>query len=132
MAPVLDRQHVEDWLEDYERAWRTEGTALLGHLFTEDATYLLSPFDAAVAGLPAIAAMWDRERTGPDERFTMNSSLVAIDGDVAVARIGVRYEEPTPREYRDLWILRFAADGRCREFEEWPFWPGQPRAAPSS
>lgn len=25
--------------------------------------------------------------------------------------------------YRDLWIVRFDEDGRCREFEEWPFWP---------
>ena len=26
-------------------------------------------------------------------------------------------------EYRDLWIIRFAEDGRCRHFEEWPYAP---------
>jgi len=30
------------------------------------------------------------------------------------------------RPWRDLWVLRFAADGRCSSFEEWPFAPGQP------
>lgn len=50
----------------------------------------------------------------------------AVDGDTAVVRVEVTYGEPRPGEYRDLWIVRLGADGRCREFEEWPFWPGQP------
>ena len=28
--------------------------------------------------------------------------------------------------WRDLWVLRFDDDGRCRAFEEWPFAPDQP------
>lgn len=35
----------------------------------------------------------------------------------------VRYGGPAAQEYRDLWILRFAPDGKCLAFEEWPFWP---------
>ncbi|MGI8306275.1 hypothetical protein [Saccharopolyspora hattusasensis] len=31
----------------------------------------------------------------------------------------------THEEYRDLWIVRFAPDGKCLAFEEWPFWPGK-------
>jgi hypothetical protein len=46
-----------------------------------------------------------------------------------VARIEVDYA--TGAEYRDLWIVRFDEDGRCREFEECPFWPGQPIAPPN-
>ncbi|MFD4193655.1 nuclear transport factor 2 family protein [Amycolatopsis thermoflava] len=74
-------------------------------------------------GLPAIAAMWEAERTGPDEDFRMTSEPVALDGDTAVVRVEVTYGEPTRQQYRDLWIIRFAGDGRCRAFEEWPFWP---------
>jgi hypothetical protein len=73
--------------------------------------------------------MWETERTGPDERFEMSSEVIAVDGDVAVARIEARYEDPSPHEYRDLWIIEFADDGRCQSFEEWPFWPGQPLSA---
>lgn len=78
---------------------------------------------------PAISEMWEAERRGPDEPFAISSEVLAVDGDVAVARVEVRYEDPVPREYRDLWILHFAEDGRCRSFEEWPFWPGQPLTA---
>jgi uncharacterized protein (TIGR02246 family) len=120
---------VEDWIAAYERAWRTRGTELLAGLFTDDATYSQSPFDPPVAGLPAIAEMWQATRASADEPFTMTSEVVAVDGDVGVARIEVHYDEPRPHEYRDLWIMRFAPDGRCAAFEEWPFWPGQPLSA---
>jgi hypothetical protein len=78
-----------------------------------------------VTGLPAIGEMWEREREGPDEPFTMTSEIVAVDGDTAVARLEVRYHRPTEHEFRDLWVMRFAADGRCRAFEEWPYAPGR-------
>jgi len=33
------------------------------------------------------------------------------------------------QEYRDLWLLRFAADGRVEHFEEWVYWPDRPSTA---
>ena len=30
------------------------------------------------------------------------------------------------QEYRDLWVLRFAEDGRVEHFEEWAYWPDKP------
>jgi hypothetical protein len=53
----------------------------------------------------------------------MESEIVAVEGDAGVARVDVRYGDPVRREYRDLWIIRLGEDGRCLEFEEWPFWP---------
>lgn len=125
----MTRSQVTAWLKSYGRAWRASGTAGLAELFTENATYQLSPYDEPIAGLAAIAAMWERERTGPDERFTMSSEIVALDTNVAVVRIEVHYDGPPPRQYRDLWVIRFDETGRCEAFEEWPFWPERPRVA---
>lgn len=119
----MDRTRVSDWIAGYERAWRSPGTDALADLFTADATYAQGPYHDPVVGLAAIAAMWDAERDGPDEVFTLTSEVVAVDGDTAVARLEVRYGDPVVQEYRDLWVMRFAADGRCAGFEEWPFWP---------
>jgi hypothetical protein len=126
---VHTREDVEAWLAAYERAWRTAGTASLGELFTAGATYQLSPYERPLAGLAEIGEMWDDEREGPDERFTMKSRVVALEDDVAVVRVDVEYEGSPRRDYRDLWVIRFSADGRCAAFEEWPFFPGQPRIA---
>ncbi len=120
---MVDRQSFGAWLEGYERAWRTAGTAGLAALFTEDAEYRPSPYAAPVAGLAGIAEFWERERDEPDEVFTMTAEIVAVDGDTGVARLLVRYGDPVRQEFRDLWVARFAADGRCRWFEEWWFEP---------
>jgi SnoaL-like domain len=127
---AVTRELVRQWLGDYERAWRAPGTTLARDLFSEGASYQLWPYEAPIVGGDAIAAMWDREREGPDEEFTMSSEIVAVEGDTAVARVEVQYAGSSPREYRDLWVIRFDSSGRCAAFEEWPFWPGQDRTAP--
>jgi ketosteroid isomerase-like protein len=126
---VPARAAVEAWIVAYERAWRTEGTETLGELFTEDAAYRMSPYEEPANGLVEIAALWEREREGHDEPFEIQPEVVATEGEVAVIRVEVHYLKPGGAEYRDLWIVRFAPDGRCRKFEEWPFWPGRQIAA---
>ncbi|MEO3781359.1 nuclear transport factor 2 family protein [Micromonospora sp. B11E3] len=125
----MDRKLVADWIAAYERAWRTPGTDALAGIFTEDASYRQGPYRTPVVGLPAIARMWEAERDGPDEVFRMTAEVVAVEGDTAVARLEVRYGDPVAQEYRDVWIMRFAGDGRCRSFEEWPFSPPERTAA---
>jgi hypothetical protein len=78
-------------------------------------------------GIDAIKSFWLED---DDEVFTMRAEPVAVEGDTAVVRVEVRYGDPPRQEYRDLWVLSFAADGRVAEYEEWPFHPGQPYAAP--
>lgn len=122
----MDRDAVERWVAGYERAWRTHGTELLAELFTPDVSYLPSPWARPIVGLSRLGPWWAAERDGPDEPFTLASEVVAVDGDTAVVRIEVAYQHDDPSRWRDLWILRFDADGRCAEFEEWPFTPDQP------
>jgi hypothetical protein len=124
-AGAVDRTAFAAWLAGYERSWRSTGTAHLRDLFTEDASYRHSPFAEPLVGIDAIARDWEREREGPDEVFTMTAEIIAVDGDTGVAKVSVRYGEPAHQEYLDLWIVRFAADGRCVAYEEWPFWPDQ-------
>jgi ketosteroid isomerase-like protein len=127
----MDREHLTGWITAYERAWRTAGTETLATIFTAEATYREGPYREPIIGLPAIARMWEHERDGPDEVFHMTSEVVAVEGDTAVVRVEVRYGTPVGQEYRDLWVMRFAEDGRCSSFEEWPFWPDQPTTAQS-
>lgn len=125
----MDRKQVAGWVAAYERAWRTSGAEALASIFTESASYLQGPYHEPIIGLLAIARMWDDERDGASEVFQMTSDVVAAEGDTAVVRVEVRYGKPVDEEYRDLWIIRFAEDGRCCSFEEWPFRPPEPTTA---
>ena len=56
---MTDREAVRRWLARYETAWRAPGTDALTGIFTDDASYLQSPYAAPVVGLDAIRRMWD-------------------------------------------------------------------------
>ena len=124
----MDRQALARWVELYERAWRTAGTDLLAELFTEDATYRTSPFAEPSRGLAAIGELWEAEREGPDEAFTLSAEILAVEGDLGVVRTDVVYGRParhSSRRYRNLWLVRLDGEGRCTSFEEW-YWAQPP------
>ena len=120
----MEHTDVVGWVRRYESAWRSPGTDRLADIFTDDVSYLASPWADPVRGLAAVAEFWDVEREGPDEELTMSSEVVAVDGRTAVVRAEVDYVATSER-WRDLWVLGFADDGRCSHFEEWPFAPEQ-------
>ena len=118
----MDRDEVMRWVAGYERAWRERDADAVERLFTEHAAYRPSPYEASKVSHEAIKSLWlDDEGTA----FTMDAVVVAVDGDTAVVRLEVSYVTPRPQEYRDLWVLRFADDGRVADFEEWAYWPGR-------
>ncbi|WP_028049452.1 nuclear transport factor 2 family protein [Cellulomonas sp. URHD0024] len=115
----MGRDAVTGWVERYERAWRNQDVAGLDRLFTEHARYLRSPYDPEpLEGLDAIAGFW-----ADPTPFEMTATVIAADGPNAVVRVLVQYTGDKPQEYRDLWVLKFAPDGRAELFEEWAYWP---------
>jgi hypothetical protein len=125
----MDRNHVMRWVDEYVTAWHDEDVRGVERLFTEDAQYRTSPYEAPEVGHDAIKAFWLDDA---GEVFTAVAEPFAVEGQQAVVRVEVRYGEPVRQEYRDLWLLRFADDGRVRDFEEWAYWPGRPYTAASS
>lgn len=121
----MDRKSVEQWVDRYEVCWRTPETDQLLELFLPGAIYVPSPWARPLDGLEEIAEFWESERDSANEEFTMSNDVVAVDGDTAVVRVFVEYAASGAGRWRDLWVLRFATDGRCSSFEEWPFAPDQ-------
>ncbi len=83
----------------------------------------MGPFEQPVRRIEAIAELWDGEREGPDEPFTISSQVLAVEANTGIARVDVRYERDPPQRWLDIWIVRFDDAGLCIEFEEWPFAP---------
>jgi len=122
----MDRDMVMGWVSRYERAWRDGDLAGLEGLFTPEARYRVSPYATSLVGHEGIRSIWLADE---GETFTVAAELVALDGPTAVVRLVVRYGEPLRQEYTDLWLVRFADDGRAEDFEEWAYWPDKPYTA---
>jgi len=123
---TMTRADVMRWVAGYEQAWRDGDLEAVETLFTEEARYRLSPYDESESGQDAIKALWLDDE---GEVFTMEAEPVALEGRDAVVRVKVVYGDPVRQEYLDLWVIRFAEDGRAEDFEEWAYWPGKPYTA---
>jgi ketosteroid isomerase-like protein len=122
----MNRDDVMRWVARYEDVWGARDPERVPEIFSADVTYWRSPYDDPLRGIDAVKAFWLDD---DDQFFTMEASVVAVDGDDAVVRAQVRYGDPVHQEYRDLWVLHFRDDGRVDHFEEWPYWPDKPYAA---
>jgi hypothetical protein len=118
----MDRTAVSAWLDAYVAAWKSYDPAAIGDLFTADAAYAYSPFDEPIRGREAIVASWLDQPDAPGT-YDARYEPVAIEGGLAIATGRSRYVEAdgtTPRdEFDNVFLLRFAADGRCAEYREW-------------
>jgi hypothetical protein len=74
-----------------------------------------------VKGRDSIVRSWLQD---PDEPGSWSAEYhpVALEGDMAIANGRSRYlhTDGSPRtEYDNIFVIRFAQDGRCAEFREW-------------
>jgi ketosteroid isomerase-like protein len=119
----VNREKVQAWLDRYIAAWRANDPALIGELFSDEATYRYQPYapdDEVLRGREAIVAGWLENPDDPGS-WEAHYEPYAVDGDRAVAigtsRYGAQGDQPA-RTYWNCYLLRFDADGRCSEFTE--------------
>jgi SnoaL-like domain len=99
-------------------------------LFADDIEYRYHPYDAPLRGRDAVVESWlgegaytDASTRDQEGTYDATYQAVAVDGDVAVATGSSAYTpEPGGRVekvYDNCFVMRFDAEGRCREFTEW-------------
>jgi ketosteroid isomerase-like protein len=126
----MERADVARWLENYVEAWKTYDREKIAALFAEDVEYRYHPYDEPISGRDAVVESWlgEGEHEGASTRdaegtYDASYDPVAVDGDVAVATGSSTYFEspggPVEKVYDNCYVMRFDAEGRCREFTEW-------------
>ena len=130
MAARMERTDVERWLNAYIEAWKSYDRDQIAALFSEDVEYRYHPNEEPVEGRQAVVESWlgegDHEDASTrDEEGTYDATYepVAVEGDVAVATGASTYVTepggPVDKVYDNCFVMRFDANGRCREFTEW-------------
>jgi uncharacterized protein (TIGR02246 family) len=119
----MNRATVQDWLDRYVEAWRTNDPSQIAALFTADAVYRYRPYGGdktAAIGRDAIVAAWLDEGDPPGS-WQAAYEPYAVEDDRAVAIGRSEYfasGKGAARIYHNAYLLRFDADGRCAEFTE--------------
>jgi nuclear transport factor 2 (NTF2) superfamily protein len=117
----LTQAHLKSWLARYEKAWETRSADAAAKLFTSDASYRENPFEPAFQGRTAIHKYWADVTTDQrDVDFT--SAIVAVTARTGVAKWHAEFKQASSgaRVVLDgVFVLEFAADGLCRDLQEW-------------
>lgn len=121
----MNHEGAQHWVDRYVKAWRNPETGLLSSLFSEDVVYSLSPWRRPLQGISELSSFWEQRPSGPNEVFIFESEIVAMEANTVVVRVDVTYPNDNPRQWKDIWIIKFRTGGLCYKFEEWPFSPKQ-------
>lgn len=118
----MDRATFQDWLDRYIDAWRLDDAVAIGDLFSPDVRYAFDPFSEAVVGRNAVIEAWRADPDAPGS-WQADYKVLAVDGETFVAHGRTRYltddRLEVDREFANVFVCRFDAEGRCREFTEY-------------
>jgi ketosteroid isomerase-like protein len=126
----MEREQLARWLDAYVEAWKSYDREQIAALFSDDVRYRYHPSDSPIVGREAVVKSWLGEGGHPnastrDPEGTYDASYApfAVEGDLAVATGTSTYTRepggPVDRVYDNCFVMRFDAEGRCREFTEW-------------
>lgn len=118
----MDRAQLADWLWKYKRCYELDDADLVVTLFTEDATYQVTPF-AIPRQAEQFHTMW---AGGKSRRYGNHIALQVwhLEGDTAIVEwiaYAIYYEKGL-HHGNGMFILTFAKDGRCSSLREWQHW----------
>ena len=129
----MDRAGVERWIDAYRKAWATRCTRRTSRR-SSPRTSSYSPLSVAAWREPLGAAATRSSASGASRGdstigWRFDHEILAVEGDTAVIEGWTYYDrgdgEPWEEAYANIWLVRFADDGRAREFAEW--WVQRPR-----
>ena len=96
---------MQRFMQGYKRAWETRDDALLASLFTPDAVYHNTPFDAQ-RGHAAMRKYWDRVKLQAD--IELSFEVLADGADSGIAHWHVTYQVTSEKMFA-LWAASRAS-----------------------
>lgn len=115
-APEVTSTTITAWMNAYLKAWDSNEPDDIKAMFTDDAVYLTAPYLPPRVGVQAIIDGWIDDQDEPgDHTFTWHET--GRDGSLAFVSGDTVYTNG--HRYANLWVIRFAEDGRATEFTEW-------------
>lgn len=104
-------------MDGYVLAWSSNDEDHIRALFTEDAVYDPQTADGEWHGVDEIVANW-QEIDDSEDNWDFEWLPLVETNELAVVTGRTHYSDP-PASYRNLFVIRFAEDGRCYDFTEW-------------
>ena len=122
---MITEQDVQNWLDEYGRAWVNGDPDRVVALFSTAATYRETPFDEPMSGRHAIREYWQKGAADSQEDVEFASQVWAITDDTAIAGWQARFSTKASGARFELdgtFRLVFSGEQgalQCTMLEEW-------------
>lgn len=117
----MDQPKLAAWLEKYGRAWEACDPEAAAALFSPDAEYYETPFQAPARGPEGVRDYWaNATRNQSDVSFAYD--IVSVTGARGIARWSAnltRVSTGVRVALDGIFLLEFSGEGLCRELREW-------------
>ena len=121
----MTEDDVQDWLDEYGRAWINGDPDHVVTLFSDTATYRETPFGDPMRGRDEIREYWQNGAAETQEDVEFASQVWAIKDDTAIAGWQARFARKASGvrvELDGIFRLVFSKEQdtlRCTTLEEW-------------
>ena len=112
---------LEEWLEEYGRAWESRNSEAAAALFAEDSRYYETPFGEPAIGQDGVRTYW-AAATAKQRDVHFGYEIFFVQGESGVVRWRAEYSRHPGGKGAKLdgvFLLRFNTKGLCRELREW-------------
>jgi uncharacterized protein (TIGR02246 family) len=117
----MDRESFKRWLDSYGRAWTDRDPQAAAALYTDDASYQVTPFTAPISGREAIHGYWDGVAK-TEETIQFGYEIVAVTSELGVARWWASFVRVPPglaTKLDGIFLITLDSSGLCQSLREW-------------
>lgn len=118
---TVTRGELENWLRAYGEAWTSRDPNKVSVLFSEDASYRVTPFTRPAVGRDEIRAYW-ADATANHREVRFRFEILSIQDEVSIIHWSTAYSRASGGERAALdgiFVLRFTEQALCEELHEW-------------
>lgn len=117
----MDGDVFKEWVERYRDAWERRDANAAAGLFTDDATYEVTPFDEPLQGREAIRDYW-QQATDRQRDVGVLATVLAVGDVEGMAHWRATYTQAEGQrrvELDGVLVAAVDAQGHCTSFREW-------------
>jgi SnoaL-like domain len=117
----MKEESFNSWLEAYGRAWQTRDAHAAAALYTETATYQVTPFDEPIRGKLAILEYWQGV-VSTEQDIEFGFEVLAVTESAGIARWWasfMRVPPALPTKLDGIFLIEMNDAGLCTSLREW-------------
>jgi uncharacterized protein (TIGR02246 family) len=117
----MDRETFHHWLASYGSAWTGRDAEAAASLYTDDATYQVTPFDEPLRGRAAIREYWAGVAQ-TEEQIQFDYEILAVTAEHGIARWRASFVRVPPglsTKLDGIFLITMDSRGHCQSLREW-------------